>query len=602
MQKKSGTAVKDKKERIQMKKRIKKTVSIILAVTIMLTGTVFATAADGEAADNSGIMFCTNAINGLLNAVFMGFGALFPKDFETVDEYYAGESENFYEGTETFLDKPAKNAQWYLGFGKASMVPENLKDGSKEYYTGGYFTQKINGVYDDQGANAVAISDNSGRGTVVMVAIDGIGVCNDDVRTIRAEAERKLKEAGIKSDIVAININSTHCHTVIDTQGFGLEPLLKTIFQNLFSFLPFVEKTRSIDPEFHALMIDRTSDAIVEAYNSKEAGDLYYFETAGIGYSERNNNYLDDEYGYIFNKRYDMEGYQHVIACFKFVPYRKSAAPTVIANLGGHPTTINRATKLLSADYPNFTEQKMNEAGMNFIFIQGAQSPISVNTGGVQTESVLAEVKAEIEADPIVQDYERAKTLGYEFARIILDAEKKAEKVKPVLNVKMREVTIPLEYGLMELGAVSGLLGMTVVRDKSAPAGYSIISEVGYLEIGTDIVMLTVPGELIPQLVWGNVVDKTQSYTGTDWELDYTADLVEEGKTVLVMGLCNDAIGYIIPDNDYAPFIADSLWNTDLGEKLWGKPQRHYEEMLSAGSKAGSTVIAALNSIVEEYN
>ena len=55
------------------------------------------------------------------------------------------------------------------------------------------------------------------------------------------------------------------------------------------------------------------------------------------------------------------------------------------------------------------------------------------------------------------------------------------------------------------------------------------------------------------------------------------------------------------PDNDYAPFIADSLWNTELGEKLWGKPQRHYEEMLSAGSTAGSTITGALNSLAKEY-
>ncbi len=582
-----------------MKKNIQKIISLILAAIIMLTGSVFAGASGGEAANNSGIIFCTNAINGLLNAVFMGFGALFPKNFEKIDNY---KSENFYEGTKVFIDEPAENAKWYLGFGKASMVPENLKDGSKEYYTGGYFTQKINGVYDDQGANAIAISDNSGRGTVVMAAIDGIGVCNADIRTIRAEAERKLAAEGVKSDIVAININSTHCHTVIDTQGFGLAPLIKTVFQNLFSFLPFIEKTRSIDPEFYELMIDGASDAIVEAYLNMESGELYYFETAGIGRSERNNNYMDDEYGYIFNKRYDMEGYQHVIACFKFVPDNAESDPTVFANVGGHPTTINRATKLLSADYPNYTEQKMNDAGMNFMFIQGAQSPISVNAGGVQTESILAEIAAEIEADPRVKDYEQAKKLGYEFARIIIDAEENAKRVEPMINVKMSEVAVPLEYGLLELGAVSGLLGMTTVRDKSAPAGYSIISEVGYLEIGTDLVMLTVPGELIPQLVYGNVVDKTQSYLGTDWELEYTSELVEDGKTVLVMGLCNDAIGYIVPDNDYAPFIADSLWNTDLGEKLFGKPQRHYEEMLSTGSKAGSTVIGALNSIVEEYN
>ena len=582
-----------------MKTKFQKVISLILAITMMLTGTVFATASDGEAMDNSGIMFCTNLINGVLDAVFMGFGGLFPKDFVDVDDY---KTENFYEGTEVFLDEPAADAKWYLGFGKASMVPENLKDGSKEYYTGGYFTQKINGVYDDQGANAIAISDNSGRGTVVMASIDGIGVCNADIRTIRAESERKLKEMGVESDIVAINVNATHCHTVIDTQGFGLEPLIKTVFRNLFSFIPFVEKTRSIDPEFYDLMIDGASDAIVEAYMNKEPGELYYFETAGIGYSERNNNYLDDEYGYIFNKRYDMEGYQHVIACFKFVPDNEESAPTIFANVGGHPTTINRETKLLSADYPNYIEYKMNEEGINFMFIQGAQSPISVNAGGVETESVLAEVEAEIQADPIVEDYKQAKKLGYEFARIILDAEDNAKRVEPMINVEMAEVKIPLEYGLMELGAVSGLLGMTVVRDKSAPAGYSIISEVGYLEIGTDIVMLTVPGELVPQLVYGNVVDKTQSYTGTDWTLAYTSEIVEEGKTVLVMGLCNDAIGYIVPDNDYAPFIADSLWNTEMGEKLWGKAQRHYEEMLSTGSKVGSTVIGALNSVAEKYN
>ncbi len=583
-----------------MKKGFKKAIAIIMTVVVLLTGST-AAYASGEAADNRGIIFTTNAINGILNAVFKGFGALFPKDFETVEEYYAGESENFYEGMETFLDEAATDAKWYLGFGKRSIVPENLANGEKEYYTGGYFTQKVNGVYDDQSVNAIALNDNSSRGTVIMASVDGIGVNNADVRTIRAEAERKLAEKGVDSDIVAININATHCHTVIDTQGFGLG-LIAKVFHNIFAFLPFVDPIRSIDSEFYDLMISGASDAIVEAYLNMEPGELYYYETPGIGKSERNNNYLDDEYGYIFNKRYDMEGYQHVIACFKFVPDNTSSKATVFANLGGHPTTINRNTKLLSADYPHYIEEKINDAGMNFIFVQGAQSPISVNSGGVETQSVLDEVNAQIEADPRVQDYAGTKKLGYEFARLILESESDAQRVEPLINVKMAEVTVPLEYGLMELGAVSGLLGMTTVKDDTAPSGCSIISEVGYLEIGTDIVMFTVPGELIPQLVYGNVVDKTQAYLGTDWELDYTSDLVGEDKTVLVMGLCNDAIGYIIPDNDYAPFIADTIWNTELGEKLFGEYKRHYEEMLSTGSKAGSTVIGALNELVSEMN
>ncbi len=582
-----------------MKKTSKRVISVLLAITLLFTGSTFASANDAAAADNSGIIAVTNIINGLLNAVFKGFGSLFPNDAPTVEEYYAGESEKFYEGMDTFLDEPADNAKWKLGFGKASMVPENLKNGSKQYYTGGYFTQKINGVYDDQGANAVAMTDSSGRGTVVMVAIDGIGVNNDDVRSIRAMAEEKLLAKGIFNDIVAININATHCHTVIDTQGFGLE-LIGKIFQNLFSFLPFIEKTRSINPEFHAHMLEGASDAIVQAYMNMEPGELYYFETVGIGRSERNGTYPDDEYGYLVNKRYNTEGYQNFIACFKFVPDNADSAPTILANVGGHPTTISRETKLLSADYPHYTEVKINDEGMNFMFIQGAQSPISVNDGAVETKEILDEIDAEVAADPRVEDYRRPKRLGYEFARLILEAEKNAVKVEPVINVKMAEVTVPLEYGLLELGVAADLLGATIVRDASAPAKFSVISEVGYLEIGTDIVMLTVPGELIPELVYGNVVDKTQAYLGTDWELDCTAELLGEDKTVLVMGLCNDALGYIVPDNDYAPFIADSLWNTDAGEKLWGPAHRHYEEMLSTGSKAGSTIIGALNKLVKE--
>ena len=106
-----------------------------------------------------------------------------------------------------------------------------------------------------------------------MVMVDGIGVCNADVRLMREQAATKLADAGIENDIVAINVNSTHCHTVIDTQGFGLAPLIKTVFQNLFSFLPFIDKTRSIDSEFHELMINGAADAIVEAYKNMESGE-----------------------------------------------------------------------------------------------------------------------------------------------------------------------------------------------------------------------------------------------------------------------------------------------------------------------------------------
>lgn len=587
-----------------MKKTAKSVVSVFLAALMMLSATN-AFAADTSSSDNKAIIGTANAVNTVLNGLFAVAEKLFPKpDYQTVEEYYKSSSKNFYKGTDNFLDAPAENAQWHLGFGKASIVPANLTDGSKEYYTGGYFTQKINGVYDDQGVKAIALNDGSGRGTAVFAAIDGLGIGNADIRAIRAAVAEKLAEKGIKNDIVAININSTHCHTVIDTQGFSLT-LISKMFTNMFSFLPFVDPVRSIDAEFLEVMIDGASDAIIDAYLAMESGSLYYFETATIGKDEEKGLYLNDEYSYLTNKRYNTEGYQNFIACFKFVPDNESSKETVFANLGAHPTTIDRATKLLSADFPHYIEKEINENGMNFMFIQGAQSPVSVKKGNVKTQSVIDKVNEEAEKDSSAADYTNAKSLGYEFARLIIEASNNAKPVKPIFNVAMAECTVKLDRGLFQLGAASQLLGFTTVFDDASESGYSIITEVGYIEIGTDIVILTVPGELVPQLVFGNVVTAKDSYFGTDWEYDATADIVGNGKTVLVMGLCNDAIGYIIPDNDYAPFIADSLWAMEigdwkLGEQMFGEYHRHYEETLSAGSAAASSIIGTLNELTAE--
>ncbi len=584
-----------------MKKISKKVMAIILATIISLAPV------SSHAANNDAIISATNFLNAILNGAFFIAEKLFPSpDYPTAEEYFASESKNFYKGTENFINTPADGAEWSLGFGKASIVPENLTNGSKEYYTGGYFTQKVSYVYDDQGVNAIALNDGSGRGTAVFAAVDGIGIGNADVREIRAAVAEKLNKKGVNNDIIAININATHCHTVIDTQGFGIS-LLGDMFVNMFSFLPFVEPIRSIDEEFQAKMIDGASDAIVNAYLNMESGKLYYYETVGIGKNEEKGVYTDDEYSYLTNKRYDTEGFQHTFACFKFVPDNENSSATVFSNLGAHPTTIDRSTDKLSADFPHYIEKALNESGMNFMFIQGAQSPISVIKSGVKTQSVLDKVAKEAEGDENASDYTNAKSLGYEFARLISDGQINATEVAPLLNVEMRECKVELERGLIELGVASGLLGETAVYDSESSSGLSLISEVGYIEIGNDIVMLTVPGELVPQLIYGNVVAAEDSYLGTDWKLSPTADIIGADKTVLVMGLCNDAIGYIIPDNDYAPFIADSLWgmeigNFRLGEELYGKYHRHYEEMLSAGSNSASDVISALNSIAESRN
>lgn len=580
-----------------MKKFRKSVISLVLSAALIFSMGTCVSANDAQPADNTAIIATTNIFNFIISGAFKLLCAAFPRyDIPKLENY---KTENFYSGTEDFIDEPAENAQWSLGFGASSIVPDDLADGSKKYYTGGYFTQKIDSVFDDQKVHAIALNDGSDRGTAIFATVDGIGVGNADIREIRALAEEKLEAKGIESDIVAININATHCHTVTDTQGIGLS-LIPKLFYNILSNIPFIDPMRSMDESFLEVMINGAADAIVQAYTDMESGSLYYFETAKIGKDEEKGIYLDDEYSYLTNKRYDSEGYQNFFACFKFVPDNTDSKATIFTNIGAHPTTIDRDTKMLSADFPAYMEQKINESDMNFMFIQGAQSPVSVRKDAVQTQEIIDRVNAEIEADSAASEYKTAKILGYEYARLILEAEDSAFEVDPMLNVRMAECTVKLDSGLIQLGAASQLLGVTTVRDSSSDSGFSVITEVGYIELGKDIVILTAPGELVPQLVYGNVVDASEAYLGKDWEIPCTADIIGKNKTVLVMGLCNDALGYIIPDNDFAPFIADSLWNTDAGEKLFGEYHRHYEEMLTAGSTAASTIMTALNALAEQ--
>lgn len=578
-----------------MKKSYRSAIAFLLVFTVIFSANSTVVYAKSE---KSGPIYAvTDILGGIVDGAIKLLGLLAPTpDYPTVEEYFSADSENFYEGTEEFIDSAADGARWSLGFGKESIVPDDLRDGSKKYYTGGYFTQKVDGVFDDQKAVAIALNDGSGRGTTIFASIDGIGVNNADIRAIRSKVEQKLKDKEIDSDINAININATHCHTVIDTQGIGLD-LLPKIFLSFFG-----GAQRSMNTDFLEVMIERASDAIVEAYMNTESGALYYFETAGMGKDEENGLYTEDEYPYLVNKRYYTEGYQHSFACFKFVPDDVNSSATILANIGAHPTIVDETTSLLSADFPAFMEEKINGEGMNFMFIQGAQAPVSVNKWADTPEATQKEVEAKIAENSTAKDYEKAILYGYEYARLILEAQDNLKEVEPILNVKMTEYVVQLETGLFSYGATEGFIGTTTVEDSSSKTGYSIITEAGYIEIGKDIVLLTAPGEIVPQLIYGNVVSAEESYLGTEWTLEATASLVPEGKTVLVMGLCNDAIGYILPDNDYAHFITDIIWDADGADKLFGPYHRHYEEMLSAGSSAGSETVFVLNELVKSEN
>ena len=89
--------------------------------------------------------------------------------------------------------------------------------------------------------------------------------------------------------------------------------------------------------------------------------------------------------------------------------------------------------------------------------------------------------------------------------------------------------------------------------------------------MGKDIKIAFAPGEICTDLIYGGAsLTPEGSLKGEAFSGKTLTEIF--GKDVVIFGLANDAIGYIIPDNDYAMALAFG----------------HYHETLSLGEKTAS--------------
>ena len=141
----------------------------------------------------------------------------------------------------------------------------------------------------------------------------------------------------------------------------------------------------------------------------------------------------------------------------------------------------------------------------------------------------------------------------------------------------------PADNPILIAAAKAGLVDNTVLHDPSEKSGYCFVSEVGYAEIGKELSLALIPGELAPEILLGGAYGADESFNRTAWEYPPMRDMIPEGRELSVIGLCNDAMGYILPDNDYGSVIAKD----------------HYEEAVSAGRRAGATITKAFGELVK---
>lgn len=563
-----------------MKKVFKTIVAVSLFATMLFTTCIGASAATvkssgGDSFMSSAVSAVSDGLNKLVHGLLNGLSGILPSTVKIKDPS-THSSENFMEGNSEFISEPAANANWSLGYASASILPDDFSEVG--YYKGGYdINLKLNECMDDLKVRVIVMDDGSGRGKSVFAVIDCIGLANADVRNIRAA----LADYAKANNIVSINISATHTHTGIDTQGIYTDTF-NHVFKNLFAAM--VKSDNLCDPvdtKFLATITEKTVACVKEATESMKEGELTF---AKMDISD----YIRDR-----TAPYVMINYLYRLM---FKPYDGSKS-TIIANYGVHPEAAGYGTKIITSDFIYYTEEVVNAGGSNFIYIQGAVGTYTESQGtsndgisglnrltatmryGEEIGYILlgmTETEEYCKAN-IVDPEREAKAEGSENYTLWCEDWVPAEEktVEPILNIKHAEYLAPVENGVYKAFGKLSLANNVMYKDKKGNITTS--TEVGYMELGKDVKIILCPGETYAELIVGGENMSTFAYRPA---CEIMAQ--DENDEVLVFDLMNDALGYIMPDDD---FVYLRIWYDDDGLDIgdsWG--------LTSIGGKAASNI------------
>lgn len=485
-----------------------------------------------------------NLVRGLISAILSLIIAVMPVSTYTTEEEAA---KYMLTGDDVFSDDAGES--WTVGFAKSALTPDDIESG--KYYIAGYNTNNpAKYILDDMYAKAVYIDDNTGRGGVIICAIDCVGISRADINDIRKLVIESSKIPNLKS----INICATHSHSAIDTQGLWGSA--------------FYSDGKNAD--FMNSLKQKTAQAIIDAYNRRENGKLYF----GTAESE----------GLLTDTRTPVD-YDATVTSIRFDP-DDGSEDTYIVNFACHAEMLGSKTTFVSADFPAYMEEeiKKHTGSANVLFINGA-------IGGLITG---AEIDTFLRGEP---EYciAHTKDFGKAVADLVMGITDETE-LTPLVNVKSKSVSVRCDNTALLLVRFIGVLNNDIIKndDKSI----SILTEVAYMELGNkQIGVYMIPGELSPELESGNFLTSEESANGFDAEYKVLSEM-SDCKHSFVLGLCNDELGYIIPDNDFLLHEWLPYFNTAFDSF----ERKHYEETNSLGPDTARILLEAMDELIMSAN
>jgi hypothetical protein len=435
----------------------------------------------------------------------------------------------------------------------------------------------VNEVHDDLWARTIAF--RKGDTTVAIVSMDVFGYFFDDVQ----EARALIAASG--TDVDHVVISSTHNHEGPDTLGqYGLQigkrgvndPWMVEVKEGIAASV--AEAVAALRPaEMVATEVD-ISTAVPEKGTRNFIND------------KRDPRIVDEMMG---------------VAWFRGLDDGETIATLV--SLGNHPEALAHLNNAITSDFAHSLREAM-ENGVDWRSgavdgLGGMSMYLQASVGGMMTP--LGVEVTNIDGDVFeAATFEKAEAIGQSLATLALRSLTQAAPAEdPDLRLLATELYLPIDNHSFQAMFLMGVFEReTFNYDKQANLTDSnipeVLTEMDLIDIGP-VRMLTVPGELLPELAIGgydgshtNIGNYTDPIVNLDRENAADLSQAPDGPYLKdqmgrpfnwIIGLGNDEVGYIIPEynfvvDDRIPFIEEAEGD-------------HYEETNSLGPRTAPIVL-----------
>ena len=435
---------------------------------------------------------------------------------------------------------------WRVGFGKATLLPKDFF--RKTYYVAGYSENNpATGVLDEPHVHTLWLDDCTGRGALLLISADAVGLLNADVQAIRASLADFVRMTGCRG----IHVMSTHDHAAIDTMG-NWGPLPRT----------------GRDKDYMRFFREQVKQAAIDAYKDQRDGSLFFGETEAPDLQEDVRTPVV---------------YSRTLTRLRFVP-KDGTRETWFVHFSAHAESLQGCNSRVSADFPGYMRRMIHdETGAETFYCTGAiGGMISMR---VEDEQAIRDAGGDFAAS--------TRRTGESVAQVALSV-KKEKKLAPCVNQLRQTFYLEADNTMLLAAKFARIVRAETCSRKGTSLGLALRSEMTYLEIGS-LHLLLLPGELFPELAYGGYLSADESSSADGGEVNPVPLTEIAGDPALrIVGLANDEIGYILPPNDFL-LHPDTPYFEPTRDR---HGRRHYEETNSLGPRTAQTIAAVFQGMM----